>query len=334
MLRQRGKYLRFESLKSHGFRGYGLALIVSCLLLQTPIHAQAVSCASLAASRLPHTTITKAELISGGSFRYPNGKLISNLPAFCRVTAISRPSSDSDIKIEFWLPRSGWNGRLLGTGNGGFAGEIDYDPLVDGVRLGYATVNTDMGMSIPAGRSATIFFDRPERWRDWGYRSTHEMTVLAKQLVRTYYGKDSQRAYFTGCSTGGEQALSEAQRYPEDYDGIVGGDPPNARTGVHISIFWGYDVMHKTPESYLPTNKIGLLKNAVLAACDGRDGVKDGVITDPSQCKFNPAMLACHGADNGRCLTARTSGNSSAALCRTEEFPYRTDTVPGCSQGQ
>ena len=191
-------------------------------------------------------------MVTAGNFVPPVGKPLTGLPAFCRVTATLKPSADSDIRVEIWMPQSGWNERFEGTGNGGFAGIINYSALAEGLRRGYAVANTDMGMATPPGETASIFVNRPERWTDWGYRATHEMTLFAKQMVRAYYERDAKHSYFVGCSTGGEQALMESQRYPDDYDGIVGGAPAHNRTGVHVSILWNFAVNEKTPASYCP----------------------------------------------------------------------------------
>ena len=271
-------------------------------LLAAPCFAS--SCTSLAALQLPHTSITKADVVSAGTFTPPTGKPLPDLPAFCRVTAVVKPSADSDILVEIWMPQSDWNQRLEGTGNGGFAGKISYGALAEGLRRGYAVANTDMGMATPAGATAAIFFNRPERWVDWGYRATHEMTLVAKQIVRAYYQRDATRAYFVGCSTGGEQALMESQRYPDDYDGIVGGAPAQNRTGVHVSILWNFAANERTPASYLPAAARSLLSQAVINACDTLDGVKDGVITDPEKCHFDPASLQCKSDGQQNCLTA------------------------------
>ena len=253
---------------------------------------------------MPHTSITAADVVSAGTFTPPTGKPLPDLPAFCRVTAVVKPSADSDILVEIWMPQSDWNQRLEGTGNGGFAGKISYGAMAEGLRRGYAVANTDMGMATPAGATAAIFFNRPERWVDWGYRATHEMTLVAKQIVRAYYERDATRAYFVGCSTGGEQALVESQRYPDDYDGIVGGAPAQNRTGVHVSILWNFAANERTPASYLPAAARSLLSQAVVNACDTLDGVKDGVITDPDKCHFEPASLQCKSAGQQNCLTA------------------------------
>jgi feruloyl esterase len=281
-----------------------LQLLAAASLTFFALPGLADNCAGLATLRLPHTIITKAELVAAGTFTPPTGKPLADLPVFCRVTAAVRPTTDSDILVEIWLPREGWNQRLEGTGNGGFAGKINYGALADGLRLGYAVANTDMGMTTPSGATAAIFADRPQRWIDWGYRATHEMTLVTKQVVHAYYAQDAKRAYFVGCSTGGEQALMESQRYPDDYDGIVGGAAANNRTGVHVSILWNFAVNERAPASYLPAAARSLLSQAVVDACDGLDGVKDGVIDNPTKCHFDPASLQCKGAGQEDCLTA------------------------------
>jgi feruloyl esterase len=293
-----------------------LILLLLLLLFASPGFAS--ECESLATLQVPHTTITKAEVVTGGTFAPPTGKALADLPPFCRVTATARPSTDSEILVEIWMPLSHWNERLEGTGNGGFAGKISYGALAEGLRRGYAVANTDMGMATPPGQDASIFFNRPERWKDWGYRATHEMTLVAKQLVRAYYTREAMHAYFVGCSTGGEQALMESQRYPDDYDGIVGGAAAQNRTGVHVSILWNFAVNEKTPASYLPEAARSLLAHAVVNACDSLDGVNDGVITDPTKCHFDPASLACPGAS---CLTA--------AQVQTVKQLYAGPVAPG-----
>jgi feruloyl esterase len=278
-----------------------LRKIIFVILLSAP--AWADNCELIAKLPFPDTTVTRSETVPGGVFAPPTGPSIPGLPAFCRVAATLKPTSDSDIRIEVWLPQSGWNGRLEGTGNGGFAGKISYGSLANGVKLGYAVTNTDMGLSTPSGSDAGIFTNRPERWADWGWRATHEMTVVAKQIVKAYYTREADRAYFWGCSTGGEQALMEAERFPDDYDGIVGGAAAQNRTGVHVSILWNFVATREEPGAYIPKTKLPALTSAVIAACDNLDGVKDGLIADPRKCSFDPAALLCKGADNDICLT-------------------------------
>ncbi|HWB95318.1 MAG TPA: tannase/feruloyl esterase family alpha/beta hydrolase [Bryobacteraceae bacterium] len=284
-------------------RDLGAVLWCAAAGLLAGLPGVAATCESLREARLPGVTITRAERMGPGTFTPPYGSPIPNLPAFCRVAATLRPTQDSDIKIEVWMPESGWNGRFEGTGNGGFAGKIAYGTLAGAVRRGAAVANTDMGMAPAPGSDVSAFADHPEKWADWGWRATHEVTVASKQLVRAYYGRNAQRSYFAGCSTGGEQALMEAQRYPDDYDGILAGAAANNRTGVHTSILWNY-MATQPPHAYIPEAKLNLLAAAVLDTCDATDGLKDGLIADPRPCRFDPAKLPCHGADQENCLTA------------------------------
>ena len=273
-------------------------------LLATSPELSATSCERLTSLARPTVEITSAESVTSGIFRPLKGKPLDGLPPFCRVAAVLHPSSDSAIRIELWMPETGWNGRLEGTGNGGFAGNLSYGALASGVKRGYAVVNTDMGMATAPGEDATAFVGRPERWKDWGYRSTHEMTVQAKRMLAAFYGHPAAHNYFMGCSTGGEQAWMEAQRYPDDYDGIVGGAPANNRTGVHESILWNFITTEQTPQDHIPAAKLRPLASAVMKACDRLDGLADGLISDPQKCSFDPASIECSGSDNDNCLTA------------------------------
>lgn len=274
-----------------------------CVFLLSPVLAFAMPCAQLVKANYPHVEVSTAELVLGGILQVPGEKEIDQLPEFCRVVAVLRPSSDSEIRVELWMP-SPWNGRLEGSGSGGFAGKISHEALASGVRQGFATVTTDMGMAVPDHLDASVFVNRPERWADWGYRATHEMTVLAKEIVNDYYGANARKAYFVGCSTGGEQGLMEAQRFPDDYDGIVAGAAANNRTGVHLSILWNFAVMEASAESIVPEKQLSVLEKAVTRSCDSLDGVKDGLIADPTKCHFNPEELRCNSGGSDGCLTA------------------------------
>jgi feruloyl esterase len=277
--------------------------LIAVLLFTLP-SAHAANCERLAQLKLPNVTITQAELVPAGAFTPPAGVPIQNLPAFCRVAATLTPTADSSIRIELWMPESGWNSRFVGTGNGGFAGGLSWGSLAGELKRGSAVANTDMGMRPPEGSDASAFVGHPEKWADWGYRATHEMTVVSKLIVKAYYETAPRYSYFSGCSTGGEQALAEAQRFPDDYDGILGGAAANNRTGVHTSILWNYVVTQRDPGGYIPAAKLPMLAAAALAACDEADGLKDGLIADPHQCHFDPASLQCAGADAETCLTA------------------------------
>jgi feruloyl esterase len=168
---------------------------------------------------LPDATITLAETVAAGEFTMPAptrnpaapGPNYKALPAFCRVAATLAPSKDSDIKIEVWLPSSGWNGKFQAVGNVGWSGAIVYPSLARALGHGYATASTDTGHS---GGSGSFALGHPEKLIDFGYRAVHEMTVKAKAIIAAYYGAGPKLSYWNGCSSGGKQGLKEAQRYP------------------------------------------------------------------------------------------------------------------------
>ena len=265
------------------------------------------SCESLAALALPHTTITLAQIVAPGAFAPPSGRqgrgaqAYSSMPAFCRVAATLAPSSDSDIKIEVWLPASGWNGKFQAVGNGGWAGVISYAALAQAVTAGYATASTDTGHTDDNGAFA---LGHPEKVIDFGYRAVHEMTVQAKAITSAYYTAAPTVSFWNGCSLGGRQGINEAMRYPADFNAIVAGAPAvNAMylAGARMAIS---RVVHRTPESYIPPEKYPAIHTAAIEACDALDGVKDGVIENPSMCHFDPKVLACKDADGPSCLTS------------------------------
>lgn len=266
------------------------------------------SCDGLLSLTLPDTTITAAKPVSAGPFEAPGASPTAppvQVPAFCRVTATIRPSADSHINIEVWLPpASEWNGQFLGTGNGGAGGVIFYRALVSGLHQKFAVTNTDMGTTT-TGLDFSFGIGHPELQKDWAYRATHLMTVVAKQIVESYYGRVPRLAYFSGCSTGGHQAITEARRYPDDYDGIVAGDPANNRIRLHTVTTWNWLATHEDPDAYIPPAKIPTIHTAVVQACDALDGIKDGVIDDPRKCSFDPSALLCRGGDAADCLTAK-----------------------------
>jgi feruloyl esterase len=261
---------------------------------------------NLSSLALPNTSITLAQVVPAGTFALPRTSSATlqfrQLPAFCRVAATLTPSPDSDIKIEIWLPIADWNLKFEAVGNGGWAGTITYDWLAAALQEGYATASTDTGH---AGANASFAIGHPEKVIDFAYRAVHEMAVKSKAIIAAFYGGAPRFSYFTGCSTGRRQALMEAQRYPEDFDGIIAGAPANDQT--HLSA-WRIAVEAKilqSPASVVPPAKLALLNRAVLAACDAIDGVTDGLLTDPRECEFDPATLLCRGADRDDCLTAQ-----------------------------
>ena len=227
-------------------------------------------------------SITEVQHITSGEFIFPDGKCINGLPRFYRVAVKLMPTSSSDINAEIWLPENNWNGRLLGTGNGGGAGGIIYWALANGIQQGYATANTDLGTSPNANCVVGI----PERWADFGYRATHVMTAAAKKIIEVYYNRPARYAYFRGDSTGGQQALMEAQRYPKDYNGIIAGVPANNRTLLHTAFLWNLKALNQEPESALLPEQIALLTKAMVAKRTEKDGGarEDNFFSDPRSC--------------------------------------------------
>ena len=265
--------------------------------------APAASCEDLAKLALPDAAITLAQAVPAGTFTPPVGPPLRELPAFCRVALLMKPSADSHIEAEVWLPGSGWNGKFQGIGNGGFAGAISFAGMAAELARGYATASTDTGHKA-GGTDAAWALNHPEKIVDFGYRAVHETAVQAKAIVKAFYGEAPRRSYFSSCSNGGRQALMEAQRYPADYDGIIAGAPAYYWTHLLTRGHLGSEALTLDPASYIPARKLPAIEAAALAACDNLDGVKDGVIENPTKCHFDPSPLLCKGDDSDTCLTA------------------------------
>ncbi|MDG3442779.1 tannase/feruloyl esterase family alpha/beta hydrolase [Nitrospirillum amazonense] len=262
-------------------------------------------CASLAGRSLPEARILSAEPVAAGPYKAPDGTVtFPNLPAFCRVTAMA----ETDVKVEVWLPETAWNGRFQGVGNGGFAGNFSYYAMGPALRAGYAVAGTDTGHGPAEGKPGTRldWMHDPTQLANWGHNSIHRMTVAAKAIVAARYGTPAAKAYFEGCSTGGAQAMTEAEYFPGDYDGIHAGAPGMNYTRLMMSFLWSSRATLLDPASTLPAEKLTLLHQAVLNACDAADGVKDGLIENPQACRFDPAALQCKpdATDTSACLTA------------------------------
>ena len=275
-----------------------------CLVVCLPAaSAVALPCDELTALSLKDARVTEAVIVPAGQFSAPGApqagaaNRYSDLPSFCRVSATLTPSSDSDIKVEVWLPATGWNGKFQAVGNGGWAGVISYAAMADAVRSGYASASTDTGH---VGGRGTFALDHPEKLIDFSWRSEHEMTVKAKAVIQAFYGSAPKLSYWNGCSTGGRQGLKEAQMFPDDYDGIIAGAPAN-RTAISL---WIAAAVLKDPASYIPPSKYPVIHRAALAACDSHDGLEDGLIDDPRKCSFDPKVLLCREGDGPSCLTA------------------------------
>jgi tannase/feruloyl esterase len=278
------------------------------------------SCAELAALALPNATITHTEAVPAGPFTPPGaeGGATAQLPAFCRVAATLKPSSDSDIRIELWMPTANWNGKLQAVGNGAFNGNIPYPAMMAALRRGYAATGTDTGHM---GGGAEWGLGHPEKVVDFGWRAVHEMTVAAKTLVTAHYAAGPRYSYWNGCSAGGRQAMKAAQRFPQDFDGIIAGAPGLDWTGRAAQAVRVARVTEASEAARLLQPQRELLHRAAVKACDALDGVTDGLISRPESCKFDPGVLACSaGSDGASCL--------SQAQVETARLTYSTAVNP------
>ena len=281
---------------------------VAFLIMVTAGVSEAATCEDLASIALPNTTVTEAQTVASGAFTPPGrggrgGAAFASLPSFCRVAITLKPTPQSDIKAEVWLPSAGWNGKLQVVGNGAWAGSISYPAMATAVAAGYVAASTDTG-HIGGAENATR---HKEVLTDFAHRAVHETTAAAKKVINSLYGAAPKLSYFNGCSTGGRQALTAAQRYPDDFDGIIAGDPAIHGLDLALGQIWYSQAMTKTPESTIPRDKLTLMHKAVLDACDGNDGAKDGVLENPQACRFDPKVLACAAGTSAEagatCLT-------------------------------
>jgi feruloyl esterase len=276
---------------------------VAAMLALGADSAVAATCDSLPSMKLTGATITSAQSVAAGAFTTPGGRggaaQFSDLPAFCRVAATLTPTAESDIKIEVWLPASGWNGKFQAVGNGGWNGNIDTNALAAALRRGYAAASTDTGHQGGGGP----WMQNREKLIDYGHRAVHEMTVKAKAIVNEVYGAAPRFSYFNGCSAGGRQGLVAAQRYPDDFDGIVAGAPALNATGRAAFALWIAQHNLEDEASLIPATKFPAIHEAVLQACDALDGATDRLIDNPTACKFDPQVMACKEGDSPTCLT-------------------------------
>jgi feruloyl esterase len=316
------------------------AAILGAAALATGLSATAPqACESLVSLKAQNTTITLASVVPAKGFSQPTSgpsaaqQAFTNAIAFCRVAATLTPSSDSDIKIEVWMPVSGWNGKFQAVGNGGWAGTINYPAMSEALARGYATSSTDTGHT---GEGGSFVLGHPEKFVDFAWRSVHEMTMRAKTIIETFYAKPPRASYWNGCSTGGRQGLMEAQRFPADFDGIIAGAPANPRARLNAAGLAMHQALWRNPSSVVPATKYRMIHEAVLDACDAIDGLEDRLIQDPMRCRFDPQVLVCKGEDGPACLT-RPQAEAVATIMRpvktrsgVEVFPRRE---PGSELG-
>ncbi|HEY8573190.1 tannase/feruloyl esterase family alpha/beta hydrolase [Phenylobacterium sp.] len=280
-------------------------------------HAE-TDCASLKQTRLDRAEVTAASVETAG------GKQV------CKVSVTSRPTSDSDIRIEVWIPLGqAWNGKFVQVGNGGFAGRVPSGQLRALAGQGYAAAGTDNGHQSNVVTSAAWALGHPEKFVDFGWRSIRETTVLGKAVLAAQKGQPHQKAYFMGCSDGGREALLNAQRFPNAFDGIVAGAPAN-----YMSELFGFGAAHhqalSAPGGYLDAPKLQLLQKSVLAQCaDGGPFVRD-----PASCRFDPRALQCRpGQDESQCLTPAQVRSATVLYGGRTDPRTRRIVFPGFTPG-
>jgi feruloyl esterase len=253
------------------------AALVICASLPVLFGAAGTPCGKLTEMTIPNVTIRSAATIE------PVPGAANPLPAFCRVEAVAHPVPDSEIEFEVWMPSlAAWNGKFEGVGNGGYSGALGLAAMTQAVRNGYATASHNTGHP---GDSLKFGQGHPEKVIDYAYRAVHVMTENARLIVRAHMGRFAEKSYFAGCSAGGHQALSEAQRYPDDYDGIVAGAPASNRIAQTFGFLWSWQALHRADGSLvIDKTKLALVTKAVVDACDAADGLKDGLVSDPRRC--------------------------------------------------
>lgn len=302
-------------------RGAALAAGLLGLTLAAGAHAND-TCAALAAQALPDATITRAQVVAAGTYVMPQNPLsqlakapgmsptgrIANgpNPAFCQIAATLKPSSDSDIKVEVWLPLKGWNGKFLGVGSFGWGGALMYPGMLSGLEQGYAVAANDTGHdgTTEAGKGGRFALGHPEKLVDYSWRADHLMTVHAKALIQAYYGRKPTRSYWVGCSLGGLEGLIEAKRFPHDYDGIVAGAPPNPLVKFNAAQLWTSWLIKQNPGVNMTKAKFEMVGKAAQQACATPVGRQQGFIEEPDRCSFTPEQLQCKGAETADCLTS------------------------------
>ena len=313
-------------------RGRALAISIGCALAAAAPRATPSAlpdaCERLGTLTLTNVTIITTQTVGAGALPSTGRQSFADVPAICRVTATLRPSSDSDIAIEVWLPQQAWNGKLEAVGNGAWSGSIPTSAMAEAVRRGYAAASTDTGHT---GGSAGFALGHPEKLIDFAWRSEHEMTVAAKAIASTFYGRAPTRAYWNGCSAGGRQALKEAQMFPADYDGIVAGSPGldwSARSAqaVRVARALQSEAARLTPAT------LQLVHDAVMRKCDAEDGLTDGLISDPARCRFDPASLQCSSTNGSACLTPAQVA-SVRSVYETVVNPTTKREMPGLAPG-
>jgi len=274
----------------------------------------AMPCEQLTTVALERATITSATDMAAGLFKPAPGANAGGpppqagapppqpIPQHCRVTLVLKPTTDSNINVELWLPTENWNGKFLAVGNGGWAGAMQgYGDMQEALRRGYATAATDTGHSAADGPAGMFALGHPEKIVDFAYRALHDMTVKSKRLIDAFYAAPLDYSYYKGCSTGGRQGVMAAQRYPGDYDGIIAGALANRHIHMHTAGAYGAIHLARHPDEAVAEAKAKLVNDTMMKQCDT---LGEGFLSNPRQCAFDVTTLACGASGGGDgCLT-------------------------------
>ena len=293
-------------------------MIAAALLLAASLPT---NCESIRSMSTAQTTVMSADVVPAGVFTPPPPPARAGgpppaaagagrgragappappqpIPEHCRVKLTLKPTSDSDIYSELWMPTDNWNGKLLVVGNGGFAGSIQgYGDMQIALRLGYATAATDTGHQ---GGDGMFALGHPEKIVDFAYRALHDTTAESKRLIKAMYSRNVELSYYKGCSTGGRMGIMAATRFPDDYDGIIAGALANRHIHMHTAGFARQVVLARNPDMAISPAKAKFVTEAVMNKCDT---LHEGFLNNPKQCTFDFSALACKGPETGQCLT-------------------------------
>jgi feruloyl esterase len=288
-------------------------MVIAALLVAATTSA---NCEAIRTLSTPQTVVMSAEVVRAGVFVPPappsppaNPPAATArqappepIPEHCRVKLTLKPTSDSNIYSELWMPTDNWNGKLLVVGNGGFAGSIQgYGDMQIALRLGYATAATDTGHNVNDGPNGMFALGHAEKIVDFAYRALHDTTVESKRLIRTMYSRPVQLSYYKGCSTGGRMGIMAATRFPDDYDGVIAGALANRHIHMHTAGFARQVVLARNPDMAISPEKAQLVSEAVMNKCDT---LHEGFLNNPEQCTFDFSTLLCkNGAESNECLT-------------------------------
>jgi peptidoglycan/xylan/chitin deacetylase (PgdA/CDA1 family) len=275
------------------------AIAITHASRQAPESVARCSVATLSALKLEATTVRTAQIVAEG----PASNGVERRS--CRVQATVTTAADSAVNFEVWVPER-WNHNVVVTGNAGYSNALSTRDMTLALSRRYAAVGGDTGHQTATPDDLLWGVDHSERIVDWGTRSIHAITGPAKRIAEQVGGNAIARSYFYGCSTGGHQGYAEIQRYPDDFDGVIAGAPGNNRVRLNVAFLWQFLANrrpHDDANPIIQPAKLPLITQAVVNACDGKDGVTDGVVDDPRRCDFDPAVLQCKSDEDSQCLT-------------------------------